>query len=340
MAILKELGLELTADVLIIGGGPAGTWAAITAASSGAKVILADKGYCGTSGATAPSGTGVWYIKPEEELRRKAKESRYALGGFLADTRWMDRVLDRTYANMNKLVDWGFPFPLDEEGNAYRRGLQGPEYMKLMRKLVHRAGVLILDHSPALELLADDHGVGGASGIQLQSGQPWTVRASAVVIATGGCAFLSKALGCNVLTGDGYLFAAEAGASMSGMEFSNAYAIAPTFSSVTKTAYYRWASFYYEDGTVVEGAGSQRGRSIIARNLLQGRQVYASLDQAPEELRPLLRVGQTNFFLPFDRLGIDPFKDKFPVTLRLEGTVRGTGGIKIIDESCATGVPG
>ncbi|WP_090640400.1 FAD-dependent oxidoreductase [Paenibacillus sp. UNC496MF] len=340
MGVAEQTRLDLETDVLVIGGGPAGAWAAITAASSGAKVVLADKGYCGTSGATAPSGTGVWYVKPDEELRRQAKESRFTLGGFLADNRWMDRVLDRTYENMNKLGDWGFPFPLDDGGNPYRRGLQGPEYMKLMRKLVKRAGVRILDHSPALELLADDHGVGGAAGVRTQTGQEWTARAGAVVIATGGCAFLSKALGCNVLTGDGYLFAAEAGASLTGMEFSNAYAIAPTFSSVTKTAYYKWASFYYEDGTVVEGAGSQRGRSVIARNLMAGRQVYASLDQAPEDIRPLLRVGQTNFFLPFDRMGIDPFKDRFPVTLRLEGTVRGTGGIHIADESCATAVPG
>ncbi len=33
-------------------------------------------------------------------------------------------------------------------------------------------------------------------------------------VASGGCAFLSKALGTNVLTGDGHLMAAEAGAEM------------------------------------------------------------------------------------------------------------------------------
>ncbi|BCL36012.1 hypothetical protein NSMS1_24590 [Nostoc sp. MS1] len=63
-AYQSELGsnsqLELEADVLVIGGGPSVTWAAWNAASNGAKVILVDKGYCGTSGATAPSGTGVW----------------------------------------------------------------------------------------------------------------------------------------------------------------------------------------------------------------------------------------------------------------------------------------
>jgi succinate dehydrogenase/fumarate reductase flavoprotein subunit len=331
--------LTLEADVLVLGGGPAGTWAAWSAAAQGAKVVLADKGYCGTSGATAPSGVGVWYVPPDPELREEARASRATLGGHLADRGWMDRVLDKTYENVGKLADWGYPFPTDDDGQPARRSLQGPEYMRLMRKKVRSAGVRILDHSPALELLADDEGVAGAAGISRQTGQRWVVKAQAVVIATGGCAFLSKALGCNVLTGDGNLLAAEVGAELSGMEFSNAYGLAPAFASVTKSAFYRWASFYYEDGTVIEGAGSARGRSVIARTLLT-QPVYAILDQAPESIRASLRASQPNFFLPFDRVGIDPLTQRFPVTLRLEGTVRGTGGIRIANDECGTSVPG
>jgi succinate dehydrogenase/fumarate reductase flavoprotein subunit len=44
--------------------------------------------------------------------------------------------------------------------------------------------------------------------------------------------------------------------------------------------------------------------------------------------------------LPFDRAGIDPLTQRFPVTLRLEGTVRGTGGIRIAADDCSTSVPG
>lgn len=333
-------GREWRADVLVIGGGPAGTWAAISAASQGASVVLADKGYCGASGATAPSGTAVWYVEPEGRKREDAKASRYARGGYLAENDWMDRVLEQTYSNMQTLADWGYPFPLDSEGKEQRISLQGPEYMRLMRKRVKQAGVRILDHSPALQLLTDGEGrVSGASGFSRQKNQVWRVEAAAVVIATGGCAFLSRALGCNVLTGDGHLMAAEAGAQFSGMEFSNAYGLCPAFSSVTKSALYKWAVFYHADGRVMEGAGSAQGRGIIAK-ALQSEAVYARLDKANAQVQEQMRTAQPNFFLSFDRLGIDPFRDLFPVTLRLEGTVRGTGGLRIADEQCATSVPG
>ncbi|MEH2150354.1 FAD-binding protein [Nostoc sp.] len=337
--LTTDFELDLKADMLVIGGGPAGTWAAWSAASSGAKVILVDKGYCGTTGCAAASGNGVWYVPPDPEARETAKASRESLGGFLADRNWMDRVLNQTYINVNQLAEWGYPFPTDDEGKPYRRSLQGPEYMRLMRRQIQRAGVKILDNSPALELLVDDDGaVGGATGVNRQTGEKWIVRSQSTIIATGGCAFLSKALGCNVLTGDGYLMAAEAGAEMSGMEFSNAYGISPAFSSVTKTLFYNWATFTYEDGTVIPGASSHR-RSVIAQTLLQ-QPVYAIIDKAAESMRPSMRLAQPNFFLPFDRAGIDPFTQRFPVTLRLEGTVRGTGGIRIVDESCASTVRG
>ena len=140
--------------------------------------------------------------------------------------------------------------------------------MRLMRKKAKEAGARILDHSPALELLVDEHGtVAGATGIQRGTLDRWVVRAGAVVMASGGCAFLSRALGCNVLTGDGYLMAAEAGAELSGMEFSNAYGLGPAFSSVTKSLFYNWATFYDRQGVPIEGAGSSRGRGIIAKTL-------------------------------------------------------------------------
>ncbi|MBB3810287.1 FAD-dependent oxidoreductase [Pseudochelatococcus contaminans] len=332
--------IEIEADVLVLGGGPAGTWAAVAAANAGARVVLADKGFCGTSGATAPSGNSIWYVPPDTDRRQAAAASREALGGYLADRRWSMRVLDKTYTGLDYLAERGYPFPQDDGGASARGSLQGPEYMRLMRKLVKGARVRILDHSPALELLVDGGGaVAGARGVRRQKGDDWVVKAGAVVIATGGCAFLSGALGCNVLTGDGLLMAAELGAELSGMEFSNAYGISPAFASVTKTLLYKWATFTDPEGQPIPGAASQGGRSVIAKWLAKGP-VYAQLDKADPALRLSMREAQPNFFLPFDRAGIDPFEQRFPITLRLEGTVRGTGGLRIVGDDCATTVPG
>lgn len=331
---------RITCDVLVIGGGPAGCWAALEAVGTKARVVLVDKGYCGSSGATASAGTQIWYVPPDPAGREAAMASREAMGGYLSERSWMAPVLDKTYESVNRLADWGYPFPRDEQGEQQRVSVQGPEYMRLLRRRVKNAGVTILDHHPATQLLMDDGTVAGASGLRRQEGGHWTVRAGAVVLAAGGCAFMSKALGCDVLTGDGYLMGAEASAELSGMEFSSAYAISPAFASITKTALYRFAQFYRKDASLIEGAGSARGRSIIARTLLS-EPVYARLDLAEtDEVRAILRRAQPNFFVPFDRRGIDPFTELFEVKLRLEGTVRGTGGLRLTGLDCATTVAG
>jgi succinate dehydrogenase/fumarate reductase flavoprotein subunit len=282
----------------------------------------------------------LWHVPRDTAARAKAKESRYAMGGYLAESAWMDRVLEQTWLNVEQLTEWGYPFPIDQDGALRRTSLQGPEYMRLMRKATKQAGVRIIDHSPALELLVDESGaVSGAAGVNRQTGVTWAARAGAVILASGGCAFLSRALGCNVLTGDGYLMAAEVGAEFSGMEFSNAYGLGPQFSSVTKSLFYNWATFYDQHGVKIEGAGSSKGRGIIAKTL-QTEPVYACLDHADAQIQAWMRTAQPNFFVSFDRLGINPFTQHFPVALRLEGTVRGTGGLQLIDNECATTVPG
>lgn len=337
--------LELQADVLVIGGGPSAAWAAFAAADSGARVVLVDKGYLGTSGATAPSNTGTWCVPPGEG-RHGAVERRWQRTGELADQRWMLRCVDTAYQNLLKLSEWGYPFPKDDDGRLYIANLRGPDYMRFMRRRVLLANVTVLDHHPALELLSDGESVVGARGFARQKDRDWRVDAKAVVIATGGCAFHERILGATGLTGDGYLMAAEAGASLSGMEFTGKYTLAPYGSSLNKGLPFRWASFLHEDGTPIVGSNGEPLRNgigereaEIARALIDGP-VYARLDQAEPALQAWLRQGQPNCFVPYDRAGIDPFRDAFRIEFRAEGTVRGTGGIRLVGDDCATGIPG
>lgn len=187
---MSDNHLIYEADVLVLGGGPAGTWAAYTAASLGVKVVLVDKGYCGSSGATAPSGTSLWNVRSDLKKREEDIEKFIARGNSLAKRNWLETLYDQTKTGTQKLVQFGYPFPTDELGIPICRNLQGPEYMRLMRRTIQKAGVKIFDRSPALELLADFSGVGGAIGVNLDTGEDWIVKAKSVVIATGGCAFL------------------------------------------------------------------------------------------------------------------------------------------------------
>lgn len=333
-------------DVLVLGGGPAAAWAAVSAAEAGAAVVLADKGWLGTSGATAPSNTGTWCVPPGED-RPQVVERRWARTAGVADRRWMARTVDQSYRGLLRLAEWGYPFPRDEKGDVYIANLRGPDYMRFMRGRVQAAGVTVLDHHPALELWSDGHAVTGASGLIRPEGQDWTIRARAVVLATGGCAFFERTSGSAGLTGDGLLMAAEAGAALSGMEFTGKYTLAPYGSSVNKGLPFRWASFYHADGRpLLDSKGEHMTNGIgggsegeLARALIAGP-VYARLDQCEPALRDWLRQGQPNVMQPYDRQGIDPFRDIFRVELKPEGTVRGIGGLRVATDDCGTDVPG
>ncbi|MFI9509275.1 FAD-binding protein [Nocardia sp. NPDC052566] len=322
---------RLETDVLVLGGGPAGTWAAFAAAATGARVVLVDKSLCGSSGPTAFGTTSLWNIPPGP-AREEAVRNGFAHGGGLGDPDLMHRVLEETHQRVEQLVRWGYRFPGDTPGGrgSLRVYLDGPSYLRRMRRSALDAGVRILDHHPALQLLVDRDGVvAGATGVQERNGfRAWTVHAGAVVVATGGCAFLSGGAGTDVDTGDGLLFAAEAGAQLSGMEFSSAYGLTPVAqaprAACAPDLALHFATLYDESGTVISGR-----RSAAFAAIADGRQVYAALDDMPDAMRGLLST-----------MGVVDRTRRVPLRAVLEGTVRGTGGLRLTAADCATTVAG
>ena len=123
------------------------------------------------------------------------------------------------------------------------------------------------------------------------------------------------------------------------MEFSGQYGTAPAFGAQTKGLMYQFASYRGAGGAEVPGGRSGMGAIALHRAMIDGP-VHARLDQADASLHEAMRWSQPNFFLPFDKAGVDPFRDWFPIRAVLEGTVRGTGGLRVVDDGCATTVPG
>ena len=328
--------LRIEADVLVIGGGMAACWAAISAARAGAEVVLVDKGYVGTSGVTATAGPGHWWVSPEGNARKEAVEKRLITAHGLADRGWMERIIDTTWRTLPTLSPY-YRFDTNDKGETVYNALRGPEYLRALRHATLDAGVKILDHSPVLELsLHDDGSVAGANGVRRQRHQTYAARAGAVILATGGAGFLSGLLGSSTNTGDGHLMAIEAGAELSGMEFSTAYSISPRWNS-TRTLIYSYARYFDADGKELDVLPHN---GVLERALIAGP-VYALLDECPDALRRSLPQIQPMTLLPFVRKGItDVYNQPFEVKLFAEGTIRGTGGLRIVGEQCETTIPG
>jgi succinate dehydrogenase/fumarate reductase flavoprotein subunit len=119
--------LDPAADVLVVGGGPAGCWAAIAAIETGASVVLVDKGRVGTSGATAAANTAVIDVSRSGPARAAVIERRLARGFGLARADSIERMVDETHAQLGRLAEWGYTFARDDRGIIYRGALRGPD---------------------------------------------------------------------------------------------------------------------------------------------------------------------------------------------------------------------
>jgi succinate dehydrogenase/fumarate reductase flavoprotein subunit len=326
--------LNLVADVLVIGGSLAGCWAAYSARAAGANVVVVEKGYVGTAGVVAAASCGGRHTLPDDpEQRQKTIYQQHDIACSLDDVAFIERVYDECYRVGKKLQALGYA--PGGEGPRALTSFPGAYSMNFLRNLLLKSSVRILDNSPALELLTADGEVSGAAGVNRTTGATWSVRAGATILATGGNAFRSGAMGTNGSTGDGYLMAAEVGASFTGMEYSGHYGIAPVNSSCTKGFWYGSATFFDARGQELPGNGWQ-AVPTVAKAIIETGAAYAQITK-PSPL--VTRNSGTAFHVYCQRVGLDPIKQKFQVELILEGTVRSVGGLPV-DDSGATEVPG
>ena len=118
----------------------------------------------------------------------------------------------------------------------------------------------------------------------------------------GGTSFLSRLLGSHTNTGDGYLMAAEAGAELSGMEFTSYYTVAPVHSTMTRSMSYVFATYYDENGAVIPIPSGPDTMRPLARAMLKGR-VFCDLHRTPEDIRGKSADYIAKFHAPVQALG-------------------------------------
>ncbi|MGW3664578.1 fumarate reductase/succinate dehydrogenase flavoprotein subunit [Streptomyces sp. NPDC005141] len=233
---------ELSCDVLVIGGGTAGTMAALTAAEHGANVILLEKAHVRHSGALAMGMDGVnnAVVPGRAEPDDYVAEITRANDG-IVDQSTVRQTATRGFAMVQRLESYGVKFEKDEHGEyavrqVHRSGsyvLPMPEgkdvkkvlYRQLRRREM-RERIRIENRVMPVRVLTVRGQAVGAAGFNTRTGQFVTVRAGAVILATGACGRLGlPASGYLYGTyenptnaGDGYAMAYHAGAELTGIE--------------------------------------------------------------------------------------------------------------------------
>jgi len=224
---------RIETDILVIGGGIAGCFAAIKASEQGAKVILVDKGFTGKSGQT-PYARGFMAFNPEwgHELDvwmdyiNKTSE-------YINNRYWTEVTIKESYARYQDLVSWGIEFKQGDDGQPVRHpappGVTDSleiddknkgDYALTLRKQVLKSGVKILDRITVTELLKQGERIVGAIGIPLDNYDLYTIIAKATILCVGGCGFKPDGYPPIVqLTADGEGMAYRAGAEILGKEF-------------------------------------------------------------------------------------------------------------------------
>lgn len=235
---------ELSCDVLVIGGGTAGTMAALTAAERGARVLLLEKAHVRHSGALAMGMDGVnnAVVPGRAEPDDYVAEITRANDG-VVDQSTVRQTATRGFAMVQRLESYGVKFEKDEHGEyavrqVHRSGsyvLPMPEgkdvkkvlYRQLRRREM-RERIRIENRVMPVRVLTspEDGRAIGAAAFNTRTGAFVTVRAGAVVLATGPCGRLGlPASGYLYGTyenptnaGDGYAMAYHAGAALTGIE--------------------------------------------------------------------------------------------------------------------------
>jgi succinate dehydrogenase/fumarate reductase flavoprotein subunit len=221
----------LKSDVLIIGGGFGGLWAALRAAESGASVTLVDKSFAGKSGHSYFAGGAMMVLLPEDDLDEYVYD--ITLGNeWLVDQEMVTEVFKGSYDRLKDLESFGLPFRKKEGAYVWTkaRGTRNvknlwPEHataadeVTILRKVALARDVKVVDHVYIYDLVKDaDGSIAGAVGIGVKDPKNYLLHAKSVVLATNSGGYRGHHLACE-LQGTGPFMAYDAGARIKNPEF-------------------------------------------------------------------------------------------------------------------------
>jgi succinate dehydrogenase / fumarate reductase flavoprotein subunit len=258
--------MQLECDVLVIGAGAAGIYAALEAAREGASVILVDRSLIGRSGATVMAQMTVAVALGEKtpDHWHHHLADTLAAGRGLCDEQLSAMVCEDAPLRIREMDDWGVGWAREDRHIAQVQApghdrprcvyvdvlSTGPAVSRTLRTQLNRVpqirriGDLVI-----VDIAGADGCACGAVGVHVSSGEVVTFDAKSVVIATGGLTRLYRRNSASAnMGGDGYALALRAGAELVDMEFVQFFPIGHLAPRLVGMDPIMWDPFRYKLG--------------------------------------------------------------------------------------------
>lgn len=253
-------------DVLVIGSGAAGMFAAVEAARAGRTVLLADRSLIGRGGATVMAQMTVAVALGAEtpDHWRHHYDDTIKAGRGLCNPALAQLLCEEGPDCIRTMDEWGVGWARkdghitqamapghDRPRCVYVDFLNtGPAVSKTLRTVVNkidgirRAGDLCI-----VDLLRKNNAIVGAVALHLGTGKPVVIHAKATIIATGGLTRLYRRNSASSnMGGDGYALALRAGARLVDMEFVQFFPIGHLAPRLIGMDPIMWDPFRYKLG--------------------------------------------------------------------------------------------
>jgi len=195
--------VDFETDILIIGGGGAGTAAALLADEHGARVIIATKLRHGDANTMMAEGG----IQAATKIEKDSPYDHYldAMGGghFKCTPELVYTLVTLAPDVIQWLENLGVMFSKFPDGRLqsihgggtsrkrmhYCGDITGTEIMRTIRdEARNRENIAVIEYAPAVELILNEHGhCAGALLYNLETEEYFIVKARATILAAGGC---------------------------------------------------------------------------------------------------------------------------------------------------------
>ena len=291
----KQSYMHVETDVLIIGSGGAGMYAAIEATRRGCDVFLVDRSLIGRGGATvmAQMTVAVALGSQTPDHWSHHYDDTLEAGRGLCDERLARLLCEEGPDCIREMDEWGVGWAREDGciAQAFAPGHDrprcvyvdflntGPAVSKTLRtvvtrnKRIRKAGDLLI-----VDLVRVAGAVAGAVALHLPTGAPVTIAAKATIVATGGLTRLYRRNSASAnMGGDGYALALRAGAPLVDMEFVQFFPIGHLAPRLIGMDPIMWDPFRYKlGGRLLNRDGeeftarygvSEDGRYVVTRDV-------------------------------------------------------------------------